>query len=379
MTRPVRELVPAFIRNIEPYVPGKPIEDVERELGMRCVKLASNENPLGPSPLAIAASNKAVQEANRYPDGGGYYLRKKLSERLGVSLEQIILGAGSTDLIELVAKTLLHSDDSGVTSHGSFPMYYIAIRATGARLIEVPQKNYRIDLDGIARAIEPRTKLVYLANPNNPTGTLFSADEFEKFLDKVQEDVLVVLDEAYFDYVERANYSRSVEMVRQGRNVLVLRTFSKVYGLAGLRIGYGIGPVELLEELNKLRLPFNTSIGAQAAAMAALDDFEHVKRSVDSNRAGLAQLAKGIAEMNLSFVPSVGNFVLVELDGEAEAVAQELMKQGVIVRPMRWMGFPSAIRVTVGTEEENRIFLSALEKVRSVAGGPRPGGSQAVR
>ncbi|MGH9703859.1 MAG: histidinol-phosphate transaminase, partial [Candidatus Acidiferrales bacterium] len=352
MTRPVRELVPAFIRNIEPYVPGKPIEDVERELGMRCVKLASNENPLGPSPLAIAASIQALAEANRYPDGGGYYLRKKLSERMGVSLDQVILGAGSTDLIELVAKTLLHSDDSGITSHGSFPMYYIAVRATGARLVEVPQKNYRIDLDGMARAVEPCSKLIYLANPNNPTGTLFTAGEFEKFLDRIQKDVLVVLDEAYFDYVERADYSRSIEMVRQGRNVLVLRTFSKVYGLAGLRIGYGVGPVELLEELNKLRLPFNTSIGAQAAALAALDDFDHVKRSVESNRAGLAQLARGLEEMNVNFVPSVGNFVLVELNGEAESVTQELMKQGVIVRPMRWMGFPSAIRVTVGTADD---------------------------
>jgi histidinol-phosphate aminotransferase len=378
MTRPVRELVPAFIRNIEPYVPGKPIEDVERELGMHCVKLASNENPLGPSPRGIEAARKAVAEANRYPDGGGYYLRKKLSERLRVSLDQIILGAGSTDLIELAAKTLLHSDDSGITSHGSFPMYYIAIRATGARLIEVPQKGYLIDLDGIARAIEPRTKLIYLANPNNPTGTFFSADDFEQFLNKIQEDVLVVLDEAYFDYVERPNYSRSVDLVREGRNVLVLRTFSKVYGLAGLRIGYGVGPSELLEELNKLRLPFNTSIGAQAAALAALDDFEHVRRSVDSNRAGLAQLGKGLAELNLAFVPSVGNFVLVETGGDAEALAQELMKLGVIVRPMRWMGFPSAIRVTVGTAEENRIFLSALEKVRSVASAPQAGGSQAV-
>ena len=379
MTRPVRELVPVFIRNIEPYVPGKPIEDVERELGMHCVKLASNENPLGPSPLAIEALRKAVMEVHRYPDGGGYYLHKKLSERLRVSPDQIILGAGSTDLIDLVAKTLLYAGDSGITSYGSFPMYYIAIRATGARLIEVPQKGYQIDLDGIARAIEPGTKLIYLANPNNPTGTFFSADDFEEFLDKIHEDVLVILDEAYFDYVDRPDYSRSIALVREGRNLLVLRTFSKVYGLAGLRIGYGVGPSELLEELNKLRLPFNTSIGAQAAALAALDDFEHVKRSVDSNRAGLAQLAKGLADLGLEFVPSVGNFVLVELDGDADAVAQELMKQGVIVRPMRWMGFPSAIRVTVGTAEENRIFLSALEKVRSVAGGPRPGGSQARR
>jgi len=271
MTKPVRELVPAFIRNIDPYVPGKPVEDVERELGMRCVKLASNENPLGPSPLAIAAANQAAADAHRYPEGGAHILRRKIADRLGVSREQVILGAGSTDLIELVAKTLLHSEDSGLTSVGSFPMYYIAIRATGAKLITVPQKNYHIDLDAIAAAIEPRTKLIFLANPNNPTGTIFTATEFERFLGKIHDDVLVILDEAYFEYVEEPDYSRSLDLVRQGRKLLVLRTFSKVYGLAGLRIGYGIAPVELIEELNKLRLPFNTSVAAHAAALAALE------------------------------------------------------------------------------------------------------------
>ncbi len=379
MPKSTGDHVPSYIREIEPYVPGKPIEEVERELQTRAVKLASNENPLGPSPRAVEAARGALAGANRYPDGGGFYLREKLSARLGVSADQIILGSGSTDLIDLTARTLLREDDSGITSHGSFPMYYISIRAAGARLIEVPQKSYVMDLDGMVRAIEPRTRLIYVANPNNPTGTLFSADEFERFLARVPESVLVVLDEAYFEYVERADYSRSMELVRRGKNLLVLRTFSKVYGLAGLRIGYAIGSAELLAEMNKVRSPFNTSIVAQAAALAALDDAEHVRRSVESNRAGLAQLAQGLAELGLTFVPSVANFVLIELGSDAEPVAAELMKLGIIVRPMRWMGFPDAIRVTVGTAEENAHFLSALARVRQMDPKPCPDGPRGGR
>lgn len=379
MTNSIRELVPQFIRDIEPYVPGKPIEEVERELRMRAIKLASNENPLGPSPLAIEAAKKALAESNRYPDGGGFYLREKLASRLGVPGEAIILGGGSTELIDLAARTLLHQGDEGITSKGSFPMYYISIRATGARLVEVPQKNYGFDLDGIARAITPRTKLIYIANPNNPTGTMFTADAFEAFLWRVRQNVLIVLDEAYFDYVKTPNYSRSIEQMRSGRNLLVLRTFSKVYGLAGLRIGYGIAPAGLLEEMNKLRSPFNTSIVAQAAALAALDDTEHVRRSLDSNRAGLAQLAQGLEEMSVRFVPSAGNFLLIELGMDAKPIADALLNLGVIVRPMRWMGFPNAIRVTVGMREENTTFLAALAQVFAAAADVHGGHPGAAR
>ena len=371
MTNSFRELVPQFIREIEPYVPGKPIEEVERELRTRAIKLASNENPLGPSPLAIAAAQRALAESNRYPDGGGFYLRERLASRLGVSGEAIILGGGSTELIDLAARTLLHQGDEGITSKGSFPMYYISIRATGARLVEVPQKNYGFDLDGIVRAITPRTRLIYIANPNNPTGTMFTADAFDAFLARVPREASLVLDEAYFDYVEQGNYSRSIELVRGGRNLLVLRTFSKVYGLAGLRIGYGIGPADLLVEMNKVRSPFNTSNVAQAAALAALDDADHVRRSVESNRAGLAQLARGLEEMSVRRVPSVGNFLLVEFGTDAKPIADDLLKLGVIVRPMRWMGFPNAIRVTVGTSEENTRFLAALSQVLTTATGAR--------
>ncbi len=367
MTNSIHQLVPPFVREIEPYAPGKPIEEVERELKVRAVKLASNENPLGPSPRAVQAVRKALAESHRYPDGGGYYLREKLSKRLGVAMENIILGGGSTELIDLAARTLLNQGDEGVTSEGSFPMYYISVRATGARLVTVPLRDYAFDLDALAAAITPRTKLVYIANPNNPTGTLFTADAFDAFLARVPEHVVVAVDEAYYDYVERPGYSRTLELVRRGRNLLVLRTFSKVYGLAGLRIGYGIGPAALLEEMNKVRAPFNTSNVGQAAALAALDDTAHVRRSLRSNRAGLAQLTARLKEMGVRFVPSVTNFVLVELGRDAQAVADELLSLGVIVRPLRWMGFPKAIRVTVGTRRENARFLATLARVLAAA------------
>lgn len=371
MTKSIRERIPAYIREIAPYQPGKPIEEVERELRTRAVKLASNENPLGPSPLAVEAARKALGESNRYPDGGGYYLRGALARKLGVTPENLILGGGSTELIDLVARTLLREGDEGLTSAGTFPLYSIAIRATGARLIEVPQREYNIDLGAMARAITPRTKLIFLANPNNPTGTMFTAGEFDEFLARTPEGVLVALDEAYFDYVERGDYSRSIERMGEGRAILVLRTFSKVYGLAGLRIGYGIGAVELLAEMNKLRSPFNTSNVAQAAALAALGDAEHVRRSVWSNRDGLASLLRGLAALGVRAVPSFANFLLVDVGGDAQPVADELMKLGVIVRPMLWMGFPNAIRVTVGTPAENEKFLAALAQVNAPAGMSR--------
>jgi histidinol-phosphate aminotransferase len=371
MAKSIHELVPAFIRALDPYVPGKPIEEVERELKVRAVKLASNENPLGPSPLAVAAAQKALAEANRYPDGGGRYLREKIAGRLGVAMENVLLGAGSTELIDLIARILLDHGDEGITSAGSFPLYYISIRAAGAGLVEVPQREYVFDLEAIARSITPRTKLIYIANPNNPTGTMFTADAFDAFLGRVPGSIAVVLDEAYYDYVERPDYSRSIERVKEGRNLLVLRTFSKVYGLAGLRIGYAIGAVELLGEMNKVRSPFNTSGVAQAAALAALDDVEHVRRSIASNRAGLQQLSEGLKAMGVRYVPSAGNFLLVDLGAEAGPVAEEMLKLGVICRPMRWMGFPTAMRVTVGTAQENERFLSALAQVRAAAGTGR--------
>jgi len=363
MAKSLGDLILEFVREIQPYKPGRPIEEVERELRIHAVKLASNENPLGPSPLAVEAARNALSGAHRYPDGGGYYLREKLSGRLDVPAGKIILGNGSTDIIDLAARALLHDGDEGLTSEGSFPLYYISIRASGARLVAVPLRGYTIDLEALARAVTPRTKLICLANPNNPTGTMFTAAAFEAFFRRLPESLVVVLDEAYCDYVERADYSRSLDLVREGRNLLVLRTFSKVYGLAGIRIGYGIGPELLVEAMNKIRLPFNTASVAQAAALAALDDAEHVRRSIEANRAGLEQLSRGLAELAVQFVPSVANFVLVLFDREAEPLADALLSEGVIVRPMKWMGFPKGLRVTVGSREENAKFLRALEKI----------------
>ena len=365
ISRLYENLIPPYIRAIAPYVPGKPIEEVEREIKVRAIKLASNENPLGPSPRAVEAAKKALLSENRYPDGGGFHLRQALSRRLDVPMENLILGCGTTDLIDLAARVLLREGDTGLTSAGSFAIYYISIQAAGAKLVEIPQRDDTIDLDTMARSITPDTRAIYLANPNNPTGTMFTASEFESFLDRVPEHALVVLDEAYFEYVERPDYSRSLDLLRRGRNLFVLRTFSKVYGLAGLRIGYGAGPAALLEQMNKIRYPFNTSGVAQAAALAALDDAEHVRRSIESNRAGLEQLSQGLRQLDIHFVPSVANFLLVEFPYETEELSQELLGRGVIVRPMRWMGFPNGIRVTVGTAEENRKFLLELAEVHT--------------
>src|SRR5712692_4124619 len=277
--RPIEELIPAYIRNLRPYQPGRPIEEVERELKVIAIKLASNENPLGPSPRAIAAARDFLPSLHRYPDGSGYYLRRKLCERLGVGMETLILGDGSCELIDLAARMVLGADAEAITSEGSFPLYYIAVKATGARLVCVPLRDYTFDLDAIARAVTPKTRLIYLSNPNNPTGTMFTADALDSFLARIPEDILVVVDEAYYEYVRRADYSRSLDVLRAGRNILVLRTFSKIYGLAGLRMGYGAGPEGLVANMNKVRAPFNTSSLAQVAALAALDDTAHVEAS----------------------------------------------------------------------------------------------------
>jgi histidinol-phosphate aminotransferase len=327
------------------------------------VKLASNENPLGPSSLAVEAAREALAGSNRYPDGSGFYLRQALSQRHEIPIDKIILGNGSTEIIDLIARLLLRPDNTGVTSYGSFPLYYIAIRAAGARMVQMPLRDYRFDLDAMARDLPPDTRLIYLANPNNPTGTMFTADELDVFMARIPAEVFVVLDEAYCDYVERADYSRSLELVRRGANLMVLRTFSKVYGLAGLRIGYGLGPEGILTEMNKIRGPFNTSGVAQAAALAALGDAAHVRRSVDSNRAGLAQLTQGLSDLGARPVPSVANFLLAEFGYDTGPLCEELTKRGVIVRPMGWMGFPNAIRVSVGTPDDNRKFLQVLTEL----------------
>ena len=283
MTRTIEELIPDYLRGLPVYVPGKPIEEVERELKIRAVKLASNENPLGPSPKGIAAAQAVLGEANRYPDGGTHALRQTLAERRGVSPEEILIGLGSSEIIDLAARVVLRAGVQGLTSEGTYAPFSVAIRASGAELVLVPQRDFAFDLQAIAKAITPKIAAIYLANPNNPTGSAFGGEEFGEFLAAVPDGVLVVLDEAYIHYAMSMGLRDSVEAYRKRKNLLILRTFSKVYGLAGLRIGYAIGRPELVAAMNKLRTPFNTSGVAQAAALAALDDKEHVSRCIETN------------------------------------------------------------------------------------------------
>jgi histidinol-phosphate aminotransferase len=364
MTHTLEELIPDYIQGLPAYVPGKPVDEVEQELKIHAVKLASNENPLGPSPKAMEAAKQALGDVNWYPDGGSTRLRQVLANRSNVRPEEVFVGLGSSEIIDLASRVLLRPGLDGITSQGSFTLFAIAIRASGGKLIQTPMKKYSFDLDAIAAAVTPETRVIYIANPNNPTGTAFGAEEFSGFMKKVPGDVLVVMDEAYREYAERADLPNALNWFREYNNILTLRTFSKVYGLAGLRIGYGIGHPTLVAEMNKLRTPFNvTSIG-QAAALAALDDAEHVRRSVETNQTERHRLFDELTKMNLSPVPSETNFLFLPLGPFAKALCDELLIHGVIVRPMGWMGFPEAIRVSVGSPAENTKLLAALAKAR---------------
>jgi len=363
MTHTLEELIPDYIQGLAAYVPGKPIEEVEQDLKIHAVKLASNENPLGPSPKAMAAARQALGEANWYPDGGSKRLREVLAGRYGVRPEEIFVGLGSSEIIDLASRVLLRPGLTGITSEGSFALFAIAIRASGGKLVQTPMRNYTFDLDAIAAAVTPETRVIYIANPNNPTGTAFGAAEFDAFLKKVPGDVLVVLDEAYTEYAERRDLPKAMEIFKEYNNLLTLKTFSKVYGLAGLRIGYGIGHPTLVAEMNKLRTPFNVTSVGQAAALAALDDVEHVRRSVEMNHAERARMFRELQGRGLQPVASETNFLFIPTGGDAKAMCDELLQEGVIVRPLAWMGFPDAIRISVGNPEENTKLLAAMAKV----------------
>src|SRR6266481_3986434 len=369
MTPTIEDLIPDYLRGLPVYVPGKPIEEVERELKIHAVKLASNENPLGPSPKGIAAAKAVLADANRYPDGGTHALRETLAERHGVSADELFIGLGSSELIDLAARMLLRAGLQGLTSEGTYAPFSVAIRASGAELVLVPQRECAFHLQAIAKAITPKTGVIYLANPNNPTGSAFGRAEFDEFLASVPDGVLVVLDEAYIHYGFSMGFGDSVEAYRKRQNLLILRTISKVYGLAGLRIGYAIGRPELLSAMNKLRTPFNTSGVAQAAALAALDDKEHVTRCIETNAAERKRLSEDLAKMGFQPVPSEANFVFIVVGPEAKALSDDLLQLGVIVRPLGWMGFPEAIRISVGTAEENDKCLSAMTQVISRRAG----------
>lgn len=363
MTRPIEELIPDYIRGLPVYVPGKPIEEVERELKIHAVKLASNENPLGPSPKAMEAARAALPESHRYPDGGTVVLRRTLAERRGVSPEEIFIGLGSSELIDLASRVLLRSGLQGLTSEGSYAPFSVAIRASGAELVRTPMRDFTFDLDALAHAVTPKTRVIYVANPNNPTGSAVASEQIEKLLNTIPGDVLVVLDEAYVHYAVSIGLRDSVETYKRHNNLLILRTFSKVYGLAGMRIGYAVGKPALLEAMNKLRTPFNTSGVAQAAALAAIFDTEHVNRCLETNAVERARVTEALRKFGLRPVTSETNFVFTEVGSEAKQICDELLHLGVIVRPLAWMGFPNAIRVSVGTREENDKFFAAAEQV----------------
>lgn len=353
---------PAYIRSISPYQPGKPISDLAREMGLTesgIVKLASNENPLGMSVRARDAAAAALTAVERYPDGNGFELKAALSRRFGVAVEQIVLGNGSNDILELAARAFISPGASAVFSQYAFAIYSLATHAAGGRGVVVPAQDYGHDLAAMAAAITPDTRVVFIANPNNPTGTFISGDEIWTFLAQVPQDVLVVLDEAYTEYLLPAQHYDSVAWLSRFPNLLVSRTFSKAYGLAGLRVGYGMGQPEIVDLLNRVRQPFNVSSVALAAATAALDDEEFLAQSAEINRRGMAQLEMAFQDLSLAWIPSAANFVTFKV-GDAAAVNAALLKQGIIVRPIGGYGMPEWLRVSIGLPEENARFIEAL-------------------
>jgi len=359
------------VQALSPYQPGKPIDELARELGLdpaEIIKLASNENPLGPSEKALAAARKALDEMCLYPDGNGFELKQALAERLGITMKQITLGNGSNDVLEVIARCFADADSEIIYSQYAFAVYPLVTLGIGARGVQVPARDWGHDLDAMAEAVTDRTKLIFIANPNNPTGTVHKADAIEAFLKKIREDVLVVLDEAYCEYLTGSGYADGVELLARYPNLIVCRTFSKAWGLAALRVGYAISSPAIADILNRVRQPFNVDTVALAAATAVLDDEDYLKRSREVNEAGLKQLCEGFDCMGLDYIPSAGNFVAVELGLQAQSVYHSLLEHGVIVRPIGGYGMPEHLRVSVGLPNENEHFLDVLAEALSAGG-----------
>ena len=355
------DLAPPYIRDIAPYQPGKPISELERELGLKdIIKLASNENPRGASPKALAAIRSALSDIARYPDGNGFALKQALSARLKVKPEQIVLGNGSNDVLELAARAFLSPGTQAVYSQHAFAVYRLAARTCGAQGIEVPAKNFGHDPEAMLKAVTAQTRVVFIANPNNPTGTLLSAAELSAFLQRLPKQVLVVLDEAYNEYLADELKIPSVSWQKEFPNLVVTRTFSKAYGLAGLRVGYAVAHAGVADLMNRVRQPFNVNSISQAAAVAALDDHEFVRQSYQLNQQGMKQITQSFKRLGIRFIPSYGNFVCFHV-GDASALYQRLLRRGIIVRPIPDYGMPEWLRVSIGLPEENEKFLQALE------------------
>lgn len=357
------DLAPGYVRAIAPYQPGKPISELARELNLEpesIIKLASNENPLGVSPLAMAAMQQAIADLARYPDGNGFELKQAIVKTFGVSMLQVVLGNGSNDVLDMAARAFLSPGVEAIYSQHAFAVYPIATQTIGAKGIEVPAKHFGHDLDAMLKAVTAQTRMVFIANPNNPTGTLLRGEELLRFLRAVPASVIVVLDEAYNEYLEPGLKTDSIGWLAQFPNLVVTRTFSKAYGLAGLRVGYALGHPDVIDLMNRVRQPFNVNSISLAAAAAALEDIDFVRRSYELNATGMGQITQGLEKLGLSYIPSFGNFISVNV-GDAAKVFQQLLRRGVIVRPVAGYGMPNHLRVSTGLESENQRFLDALK------------------
>jgi histidinol-phosphate aminotransferase len=370
MKKTVLDQIPEHIRALVGYVPGKPMRQAERESGVAMIKMASNENPFGPSPLALEAIREAAAQVNLYPDNDASELREALAVRHKLRLNQVLVSGGTTPLLDIVARAVLAPGLNAITSERSFISYPIVTQVTGAKLITTPVKNNGYDLDAIAAAINEETRAIFLANPNNPTGTMFNAAATEVFLQHVPENVLVVLDEAYYEFAtyfaeqKGYRYTESIEYIRNERpNLIVLRTFSKAHGLAGLRVGYACGAPALLQSLSRIRNSFSVSGIAEAAALAAIADQSHISRTVENNAAGAVWLLNRLNDLGLHATPTATNFIFVEIDADANAFAQRMQSKGVLVRSLVPWGIPKGIRITIGTPEQNENVLGCLQKI----------------
>jgi histidinol-phosphate aminotransferase len=371
MTNPFSQYTAPGINDLSPYVPGKPMDELERELGITgIVKLASNENPLGPSPLAVRAASEAISGINLYPDDTGYRLKNRLASKYDLDTACFVLGSGSSDVIDMLTRTFLHPGVNAVFSRYSFAMYPIYTMAAGAECRvaaacseDHPRMPYGHDLQAMAALVDENTRVVFIANPNNPTGTWLQRQELADFLDALPPHVIVLLDEAYTEYVENELFPNGLEWLQDYPNLLVTRTFSKIYGLAGLRVGYGVANPKLAEIISRVRHPFNVNLVALAAAEAALDDDAYINLSRETNQAGLLQLTAAFDKLGLTYIPSAGNFVAVDLQRDGSLIYERLLHEGVIVRPVANYDLPKHLRITIGTREENDFFIQALGKV----------------
>ncbi len=368
------------IEKVSPYKPGKPVEEVIRELGLKppVIKLASNENPLGPSPRAINALRRALNQLHFYPEDTAFYLRQRIARMFKVDYDATIVGNGSVDLIYMACAAYLDPDDELIMSAGGFIAPRVGAAIMNARLTQIPTANYRHNLERMAESITPQTKIIYLDNPINPLGTIVTRKELDEFMECIPDRVLVILDEAYAEYITSREYPRGVDYYNKNHNVLILRTCSKIHGLAGLRIGYGIAKPEIIQSLMKVRLPFNASRAAQIAALAALDDTRHIQRSRRINEAGKALFYKEFKQLKLFYLESYGNFVFVNFAVDAQLVFEALQRQGVITRTLKEYEFPNALRVTVGKENENRRFIKALRTALEILRPPADSETEAT-